>query len=218
MKSGRSDAAAFCVCRNCESEGSTDMPRRPLWKLATLLLAVMLPAGALVSPMAAATALRDPQTGLSVTPPAGFVARPLPAPPAVYRSASMRIEQIADPARGCDVTAQMLPNGGDIALGRVFAHATGRAGDWRTKAWAIAAETLRIDVREPFERNGVAGLLLEGASKAAVSRGEQPIRVRKTILQTSAGTTVITCSAPAETFPATRSLFDAIAAGVEPPR
>jgi hypothetical protein len=194
------------------------MMHRPARAVCLLALSLIAAASSVVSSAAQPSpTLHDPQTGLTVRPPAGFVARLEPAPPAAYKSAAVRIEKADAPAFGCTVVTQILPSSEEVALGRLIASTRESSEDWRTRAWQIANETIAVEVREPFTRGTTEGLLLEGMARNP-DAGQPPFRVRQTVFQTAAGSTVLTCSAERETFSKSRSLFDAIAQGVEPPR
>src|SRR5262245_57295701 len=119
----------------------------------------------------AAEAVRDEATGLSVTPPDGYVVQREAPPPAIRAAARFSLRKPLDPpATGCTVDAQLLPAIDDTSsvLARMLSERSqqGKAS-WRDKALLQIMQTVLVQSSQPYAQDGTEGLQVEGWPREA---------------------------------------------------
>lgn len=190
------------------------------WATITALMLWTIPAAA------AAEAVRDEATGLSVTPPDGYVVQHEAPPPAVHVAARFSLTKPLDPpSTGCTVETQLLPTIDDTssALARALS-ARSQEGkvSWRDKALLQIMQSVSVQSSRPYSQDGTEGLQVEGwpreATDTSGSKIDRTMQMRIVVLKLRNGYVLVTCRAQASDFPARRAEFDQVARGVKTSR
>jgi hypothetical protein len=198
---------------------------RPL--LLTMRLAQIVILMLWISPVTAAEVVRDDATGLTVTPPDGYVVQREAAPPASFAAVLFSLKKPLDPPpTGCTVSAQFVPASDDAnsALARLLAERS-REGkpSWRDQALGEIMSSVLVQSSGPYSQDGFEGLQAEGwprqdidGSRPAIDR-TMKIRIVLLKLRSDRGqaVTAVKCRAAAADFAAKRAEFEEVVHGVK---
>ncbi|MDI4231918.1 hypothetical protein OZ411_03710 [Bradyrhizobium sp. Arg237L] len=189
-----------------------------------MLMTVTIVALMLVAiPAYSAEMVRDEATGLTVTPPHGYVVERETPSIVIHAGARFSLRKPLDPpSTGCTVEAQLLPpiDETSAALGRALS-ARSREGTttWRDKALLQIMSEVAVRSSRPYSRDGIEALEVEGwprqGADAAGSRIDRSTRMRIVVLKLGNGYTNVTCRAAVADFPGKRDEFDAVVHGVK---
>ncbi len=182
------------------------------------IVSLMLP----VIPAPSAETIQDEATGLSVTPPHGYVVQRETPPLVIHAGARFSLRKPLDPSSiGCTVEAQFLPSIDETsaALGRALSARSKGTTSWRDKALLQIMREVAVQSSRPYSRDGIEGLEVEGWPRqdgdAAASRIDRTTRMRVVVLKLGNGYTSVTCRTAAADFASRRAEFDAVVRGVK---
>lgn len=172
-----------------------------------------------VASVAVAEPMRDEATGLSVTPPPGYVVRKAEGDPryaAVYA-----VQKGAEEDTGCKIAFQPTPTPGaeETKLTQEDINAFTRKKEWTELIRATLA--LRYDVAsvEAFDNQGLSGAAVVADFKPVEGEAKPPeMRSYLVVIDTPKGRTTIVCVGDKAGFDGRKAEFEAIARSVTPPR
>ncbi|MCA6105773.1 hypothetical protein [Bradyrhizobium cenepequi] len=187
------------------------MPMRVLATTVLMLAAV---------PAHSAETVRDEATGLTVTPPDGYVVQRETPPVVIHEGVRFALRKPLDPpSTGCTVEAQFLPSIDETsaALGRALSARSQQAKtSWRDQALLQIMSEVAVQSSRPYSRDGIEGLDVEAwpHRDGAGSEINRTTRMRIVVLKLGNGYTNVTCRAATADFATRRAEFDAVVRGV----
>jgi hypothetical protein len=182
------------------------------WRTRSYLSLALVLTGA----VAEAQSISDPQTGLAVTAPAGYIARS--APPRARYSAVIEVKRGADRDTGCKVAFQ--PNAQSLSMSQAQINELAGTPERRAVIESSLGSLYLVAAVEQVEHDGALGAVATAAFKplpGLPARAGDMISVFY-ILETPTGRTTIVCVSEREVFAERRSEFDAVLRGVTLPR
>jgi hypothetical protein len=152
---------------------------------------------------------RDNATGLSVNPPAGYIAETLPA--AGGMTARFAVRRPSETDTGCQIGYSPAPQNARLTQAQINVMMGSSA--WQDSAKAALAPLYDISIATMTERAGLRGLMLVADLKPrpGLPASAQDIRSYFSIIETPKGRTTIVCVGHKAEFGARQPEFDAIA-------
>ncbi|MBU8542715.1 MULTISPECIES: hypothetical protein [Roseomonadaceae] len=165
---------------------------------------------------ALAQPMRDPTTGLSVTPPPNYQASV--APPRAPYAAIFRVRRPDDRDTGCQVAFAEAPGNAGLSQDRL--NETMQSPEWRDTVIRTMSALYDIQQQETYRQGEVAGLLMEGMIRPrdGIPARAQQIRTLFVVLETPRGRTTTVCVGEVSGFAERRPEFLAVTKGAESPR
>lgn len=186
------------------------MAMRQIHSLAIAALLINLSASASL-----AAPLTDAATGLSVTPPAGYVAEAMT--PGPRYTAQFRVKRPDGKDQGCGVGFQNAKQNNGLTQAQINEFTA--KPEWTNLLRATLELAHEIKSVEPYEQDGVRGAALVGAMKVPnMPPDALGIRTFFVILETPKGRTNVICVETKEKFEARRAEFEQIVRSVTLPR
>ncbi|ONG55529.1 hypothetical protein BKE38_09055 [Pseudoroseomonas deserti] len=180
-------------------------------------LAAGLLAATLLSAAAMAAPLSDMASGLSVNPPAGYIASVLP--PTAPQTARFQLKRAEDRDTGCQVAFTPAPQNAQLSQPQINQMLA-------TPAWQeIARKTLSSTIyevisSERFDQGDLTGFVMVADFKVdpRLPPRSRDIRSFFVIIETPKGRTSTVCVGEKASFGARQAEFAAVARGATPPR
>lgn len=165
-----------------------------------IAIAAMLLAGP-----ALAERVTDPATGLSVDPPAGYVAQI--APPRPPNTAVISVRRPDDRDTGCQVAYRPAPENAQFTQEQL--NAAVLQPTWCDNATRTLGTIYELDQSGPFRHAGIEGFITEGMvrMRPGIPERARDIRTLFVILETPVARTSLVCVGETADFAARREVF-----------
>ncbi|WP_147425914.1 hypothetical protein [Teichococcus wenyumeiae] len=168
-----------------------------------------------VAGLAQAAPLRDGATGLTVDPPAGYIARA--EAPDKQHAATFSVKRPSETATGCQVGFTRVPGNARRSQPEINAMIRSPAGQEAGRA--ALASVYNVTEAATVQLGDVSALLFLANFKPhrKLPPEAQNIRTLFAILETPRGRTSIVCTAQSGEFASRRPEFEAVVRGTTPP-
>lgn len=175
-----------------------------------LLLAGFLPCAA------AAEAVRDDSTGLSIDPPEGYEVRTLPSTD--QYAAIFEVKKPGDKDTGCRVAFQNAPTNASLSQEQINDQTSKE--EWGKMVRSNLEKSYEVQDLNTFEHTGVKGAAIVGDIKprAELPPRAQEVRTLLVILETPKGRTSTVCVGEKDDFANRRPEFEQVARATTLPK
>lgn len=165
---------------------------------------------------ATAQPLSDPATGLTITPPPGYVARTTAA--TGTNTVAFDVKKPDDKDTGCRVAFQPVPQNANLTQDDINTFTAN--AEWPDLVRTTLSRLYEIISLDPFEHAGVRGAVVIGDFKLPPNAPPRAGEIRSwlALLETPKGRTSVACVAEKTSFDTRRGEFDAVAHGVTLPK